>query len=65
MGLPLLEELEEERNGPGARGGGGRPDRPFSVLSLASKERVRGRPQGGCREQGLVLELLSLSEGML
>lgn len=32
------------------------------MLSLASRERVRGRPQGGRRGQGLALELLSLSE---
>lgn len=43
--LPLLEELEMGEEG--CRGGAARRDpRPFRVLSLASRERVRGRPQG-------------------
>lgn len=43
--LPLLEELEPW--GKGCWGGAARrAPRPFRVLSLASRERVRGRPQG-------------------
>lgn len=57
--LQLLEDPELEQEGPGALGkgeGGGRPARPFSLLSLASREKVRGRPQGGCRGHEPVLE---------
>lgn len=48
--LQLLEDPELEQEGPWALGkgeGGGRSARPFRLLSLASSERVRGRPQGG------------------
>lgn len=57
--LQLLEDPELEQEGPGALGegeGGGRPARPFSLLSLASSEKVRGRPQGGCGGHGSGLE---------
>lgn len=58
--LQLLEDPELEQEGPWALGKGedsGHPARPFSLLSLASSERVRGRPQGGCVGHGPVLEL--------